>query len=34
MYEAPPCERRVEKVPQREVEEDVYLGKISKYVVT
>lgn len=27
MYEAPPCERTV-KVPQRQVEENVYLGKL------
>lgn len=26
MYEAPPCERPAVKVPQRQVEENVYLG--------
>ncbi|XP_029017609.1 B-cell linker protein [Betta splendens] len=29
MYEAPPCERRVDKVPPRQVEEDVYLERTS-----
>lgn len=27
MYEAPPCERPAVKVPQRQVQENVYLGK-------
>lgn len=34
MYEAPPCERPAVKVPQRHVEENVYLGNntaLSQY---
>lgn len=27
MYEAPPCERPAVKVPQRQVQQNVYLGK-------
>lgn len=29
MYEAPPCERPAVKVPQRQVQQNVYLGKMN-----
>lgn len=29
MYEVPPCERPAVKVPQRQVEENIYLGNSS-----